>query len=318
VSAAGRSGRLARAAAAAESWWYAPAPAERLAAIRVLVGGFAVLYLAARFAHLAGYARFPVRDFAPVGIVSFLDRPAPAWLVTASPGIALVLALAFATGWRFRITGPLFAAALLWVTTYRNSWGMIFHTENLLVLHVCVLACVPAADAFSFDRRRAVQRGAPVASAPPSSRFGWPLRLLAALAVATYLLAGIAKLRFGGVGWLDGQVLRDTIAADNLRKLLLGSTASPLAPYLVGQIWPFAALAVATLVVELGAPLALVHRRLALVWAGAAIGFHVGVLASMAIFFPYPMSGIAFAPLFRAERPVGWIAARIERARGRR
>jgi hypothetical protein len=37
-----------------------------------------------------------------------------------------------------------FALLLLWVTTYRNSWGQVFHTENLMVLHV-VLAVSPAA-----------------------------------------------------------------------------------------------------------------------------------------------------------------------------
>jgi len=28
------------------------------------------------------------------------------------------------------------ALALLWTLTYRNAWGQIFPTENLLVLHV--------------------------------------------------------------------------------------------------------------------------------------------------------------------------------------
>jgi hypothetical protein len=27
--------------------------------------------------------------------------------------------------------------------SYRHSWGMIFHTDNLLGLHVCLLALAP-------------------------------------------------------------------------------------------------------------------------------------------------------------------------------
>ena len=37
------------------------------------------------------------------------------------------------------------------MTTYRSSFGMIFHTENLWVVHVALLATAPAADAWSID-----------------------------------------------------------------------------------------------------------------------------------------------------------------------
>jgi hypothetical protein len=69
----------------------------------------------------------------------------------------------------------------------------------------------------------------------------------------------------------------------------------------------FAALAMMTMLVEVGAPLALLHRRVAAVWAAVAWGFHVGVVFLMHIVFPYPLSGAAFAPLFRVERWMGWV-----------
>jgi hypothetical protein len=43
-------------------------------------------------------------------------------------------------------------------------------------------------------------------------------------------------------------------------------------------------------------------------------GFHVGVLALMAILFPYPVTFIAFAPFFRTERLIA--TARRFRRRG--
>jgi len=61
-----------------------------------------------------------------------------------------------------------------------------------------------------------------------------------------------------------------------------------------------------SLVLELGAPLALVGRRVGKAWAIGMWGFHVGVLAIMAITFAYPLSGIAFAPFF-------WVEALVRR-----
>lgn len=57
-----------------------------------------------------------------------------------------------------------------------------------------------------------------------------------------------------------------------------------------------------TMLVELGAPLALLQRRVALVWCVAAWTFHVGVALLMSITFLYPLSGVAYLPLFRLER----------------
>ncbi len=278
-----------------DTWWRHDAPPQRLAAMRLLVGSFALVYLAARVVHLVSFVDFPARGFAPVGVVTVLSAPLPAALVVLLVLLSLPLALAFTLGWRFRITGPTFAAVLLWVLSYRNSWGMVFHTENLLVVHALVLGLSRSADAWSLDARRA--------PAPTNPRaHGWPLRLLAVTTVATYVLAGIAKLRLSGMPWVDSDLLRNYIAYDNLRKLELGDTHSPLGGALVARGWLFPPLAAASLALELLAPLALIGPRLARLWSLAAWGFHLGVLAVMAIFFPYPLFGLAFAPLFPIER----------------
>jgi hypothetical protein len=65
---------------------------------------------------------------------------------------------------------------------------------------------------------------------------------------------------------------------------------SPLAAPMLHHDWAFSVLAITSLVIELGAPLALLHRRIAGVWALAAWGFHLGVVALMAILFPYRCS----------------------------
>lgn len=288
-----------------------PAPAERLAAVRVLVGLFAQIYMTVRLPHLLGLAELGEGQFQPIGVLWLLERPPPGWLVAAGAALTWLSGLAFLLGWRFRATGPLHAALLVTALTYANSWGQIFHTENLFVLYVLVLAVSRSADATSLDARR--QGGAP----PAHGRYNWPLALMRVLMVATYFIAGVAKLRWAGPDWVGGDALRDTVAADSMRKVLLGSFHSPIAELALGQSWLFRGLAIMTLVVELGAPLALLGRPAALVWIAAVLGFHLGVVALMWILFAFPMSGIAFAPFLRAERAIEW-ARRIRSRRASR
>ncbi len=310
-----RTPRLRAAITAVDAWFRRDAPSERLAALRLLIGGFATIYLAARVVHLISFVDFPAKNFAPVGVVSLLSAPLPASLVIAPVVLALILAPAFTLGWRFRITGPAFAALLLWVLSYRNSWGMVFHTENLLVIHVLVLGLTRSADAWSLDARRsAAAASAALHTASPAAlhttsrpgAYGWPIRLLAILTLATYVLAGVAKLRLSGLAWVDSDLLRNYIAYDNLRKLELGDFHSPIGAALVAHGWLFPPLAAGSLALELLAPIALVGPRLARLWALAAWAFHAGVLAVMAIFFPYPLFGLGFAPLFAVERLPLW------------
>jgi hypothetical protein len=213
--------------------------------------------------------------------------------------------IAFALGVAYRVVAPLAALALLWTLSYRNAWGQPFHTENLLVLHVLALACSPAADAWAL---------APARAGEPRD-YGWAIKLLAALTAATYVVAGLAKLRLAGTAWLDGEQLRNQIAIDNARKVLLGAAPSRLArPLLAHPSW-FTGFSIATLAIELGAPLALLGRRVARAWASSAWLFHVGVLALMNIVFPYPLVGLAFLPLVEPERLARRVATGIRRWR---
>jgi hypothetical protein len=280
--------------------FFAPAPAERPAVLRVLTGGFAVVWMLARLPELLRLAdRSPV-GFDPVGVLGGLDAPVAPVAVRALVGVTFALGIAYTLGWRFRATGPLFALALLLLTTYRSSWGHVLHTDDLLVLHVAVLGVTRSADAWSLDAAAGRTR-----RPPPETGYGWPPRLMAAVLAATYLLAGIAKLRLSGFDWLDGEALRNHVAYDNLRKVVAGSPSSPLGREAVAHAWPFAAMAWFGLAVELAAPLALLHHAARRAWAAAAWAFHAGVLAMMAITFAYPLSGVAFAPLFPVERLTG-------------
>jgi hypothetical protein len=281
-----------------DRFWRAAMPAERLAAIRVLVGGYALVYLVGRAVHLASYAGLDPARFDPVGVCAILSRPLLPGVVVALVIATVVAAVPFFLGWRYAVTAPLFAALLLWVTTYSNSWGKILHVDNLFVLHAGVLALVPAADAVSLDAR------AGRAARGDGIRYGWPVRLLALVCISGYVLAGVAKLQNSGFAYFGGETLRNYVAFDNVRKIELGSLPGPLGPWLLPHVGVFRALAIGSLLLELLAPLALFHRRAGHLWAGAAWSFHIGVLALMGIAFLYPLSAVAFAPFFPVERLV--------------
>ncbi|HEX6420735.1 MAG TPA: hypothetical protein VFZ77_19690 [Acidimicrobiales bacterium] len=285
------------------AWLLAPAPAARLAVLRILVGGYATAWTAVRLpAHLAHIDQPPDR-WQPVGALAPLASPPPAGVIMAVAVAAPLLGLLVVAGWRIRVVGPLLAAATLLLATLDSSWGQVFHTENLVVLHLVILAVAPgAADTLAVGRR---------GPAPaPDGRYGWPVRLAAVVVVVAYVIAGVAKLRSGGLDWMGGDTLRHLVAHDNLRKALLGDSWSPLGARAVAHAWLFPPLAVLTVAIELGAPVALLGRRWRTVWVGAAWGFHVGVLALMAILFPYQLAGVAFAPFFRLERLPALLAAR--------
>ncbi len=287
-------------------------PAERLATLRVMVGLYGVIYLLSRVGAIWGVTRYRPAQFEPVGLVTWvaplLDGPLGAAEVVAGLALALGSGLAFTAGWKFRFSGPIYAVALLWVTSYRNSWGMVFHTENLLVLHTLVLAVAPSGQAWSLDARL---RPLPAAS----RRFGWAVVLMCWVTALTYFVAGYAKLAHSGLSWVTSDTLRNFVAYDNIRKAELGAGFSGVGTWMVAHAWVFPPMAAVSLTVELLAPLAVVDRRLGMLWAGAAWGFHFGVLMLMYILFHYPILGVGYASFFPVERLARWCSGVVRRAR---
>jgi hypothetical protein len=303
-----------------DRWLSAPAPAERLAGLRVVVGVYVLAFLVIRLPGLVLVTRLDPAQWDPVGPLSWLGEPLRPAVAQAFLAATVVLGVAFTAGWRWRITGPLFALAFLGVTTYRVSFGHVLHTDHLPALHVLLLAVVPAADAWSLDARRRFRSfGRPDRDPVDDARYGWPVKVAALMVVVAYVLAGVAKLRLGGWGWLSGDVLRNQVAFDNLRKSLLGDIHSPLGGWAVRYGWLFGPMAVATVAVELGAPVALRGGRWRTGWVAGAWLFHVGIVALMAIGFPYQLSGAAYASFVPLEEvPDRWRRSRLARRLSRR
>lgn len=261
-----------------------------LAAVRALVGAFATLYLVVRLPYFANLGALPTAQLAPVGVARVLSSPLPPAATWTIALVAIASGIAFTLGRGLRASAPVFFASFLWVTTYRSSWGKILHSENLVVLHLGVLAFATLVTRRPHGRHDATEH-------EEEDVARWTLTTMAIVTVLTYLVAGVAKLRSGGGGWLSGDALGDWLVFDALRKTELGSFRSPLAAFVASQPRLVQILAIGTFLVELGAPVALVGPRAARAWCAAAWLFHLGILATMAIGFFYPLSLVAFSPL---------------------
>ena len=283
-----------------DAWLLRPAPAERLAALRILIGGFVWIYMLANVGEFARLAAQPTSPFEPVGVARLLDGPLPAAMVWMLFAMLLATGLFFVSGLFYRYTGVAFAVLVLVWASYHSSWGQLLHFEHLFTLHVGVLALSPAAAAWSLDARRRM-----VLREPSSPRYGWPIRLMAIITVITYSIAAITKLRHTGLAWLDGSTLTNHIAYSATRIDLLGGFDPPLASFVVGQSWLISPMAIGALALELFAPIALLGGRVRNLWVASALLFHLGTAATMLVWFPYQGLGFAFLPLFCVDRLKG-------------
>lgn len=306
------------------------APARRLAAFRIAAGVFTVGYLLIRMPVFIALADRSPSGFEPVGILTPLAEPIPGGLFVVVIAVTVVSGCAFLVGAGYRFAAPVFAFGMLVLATFRSSWGQLLHFEHLMVLHLLVLAFAPAADAWSIDARRRRDRRSgsteegeddgPSDAGPgkvasngersaagggaetASVRYGWPLAAAGLVTVTTYVIAGIAKLRYGGMEWMTGDTLRNHIAYSATRLDLIGGTVAPLAEFAVRNGWILPALAVGSVVLELAAPVAFVGGRIRDVWVAATWIMHMAIFVTMFVGFPSPLFGVAFAPFFHLER----------------
>jgi len=287
-------------------FWFEAAPPTRLAMLRILLGTFTLWYLVTGQSDLLRVAETDPKVFAPVGVVFHgpIGLELFHWLLRGT----IVAAVCFTLGLWHRFTGPAFAALLLWLLCYRQSWSMIFHSFNLMVLHVGVLGLTRSADVLSLDAflRDTDGRNSPRTDAP-GWQYGWPIKLLIAITVSAYFLSATAKLAGPlGLKWVTGEAMRSQVAVDGIRKELLGMDPNPVAYALYSRVALFTLLAIGSMMLEFFAPLALFNRKLGKFWAFNTFLMHWGIYFVMGITFEHHLSGVLFAPFFRVERLLEW------------
>jgi hypothetical protein len=299
------------------AYWFTPMPATRLAIVRILIAGFALWTLWSRQNSYQRIAESSVDLFRPVGLIRFLDHALDPGLHSVMYLGTMVLCACATLGVLHRFLGPLFGLTLLFMLSYRNSWGMIFHNQNLLVLDALILGFSASAHRFSIDawlvRRWPGLRstlGVPKEGVEEPSaggqvahwRYGWPIRLLCWATALAYFLAGVAKIDANaGLSWVSGENLRDQVAYNALAYEMIGEGAGDLSWQLYNATFLFTILAMSSLIFEVFAPLVLFHRRAGALWAVLTWSMHWGIRIVMGIHFPFQLYGVAFAPFFDLE-----------------
>lgn len=284
-------------------FWFEPAPATRLAVLRICVGAFIVWWLTPEHDDFIRVARSTdPRLFAPVGVV--FHGIVPMDLFTLLLNATMILAVLFTLGLWHRVTGPLFAGLFLWLMCYRQSWSMIYHSDNLVVLHAIILGVSRSADVLSLDALfRDLRHPDRAKTERVGWEYNWPVKLMCSLVVSAYFLAAVAKLSAPlGLQWATGQNLRWQMAVDGIRKELLGFAPNPLSYALYDKVPLFALLAAGSLCLEFFAPMAVFHRRLGMIWSANAFLMHWGILGVMHITFHYQLTGVMFLGFFPVER----------------
>lgn len=267
-------------------WLYAPAPLARVAVLRVVALLFIPVDVLLTTTWVRGHAQVPGELYVPLRLGRLLPLPTPGpWvevLQVVLIAAALLAALLAVRDRLPRLAGWVVAGLYLEWMVVAMSYGKVDHDRFAFLVALFVLPSVGRAGLRSRERSEAA---------------GWALSMIAVAVVATYVLAAVAKLRFGGLDWVNGATLT--------RAILRRST--PLSEPLLDLPAVLHAAQYGIMVMELlVAPLLLVRwRDERRTWALAIgfLGFHLITFAMITIIFlPHCVALLALLPLERLVR----------------
>lgn len=256
------------------SWWFSPMPRSRVAWFRTIVYLFVLLDIFVLRPWVADNGFVSESLYHPLMIGRILPLPTPTPLMVALVKYALVAcALIAATGRLPRLAGiAVFLLYTEWMLI-AFSYGKVDHDRFAFLVALAVLPTLGKA-------------GWKDSTSDEAS--GWAIRAVQAAVVATYFLAAIAKIRYGGIDWAQGATLtrailrRGTFLADPL--------ASQPEILRVGQYL--------IMVFELASPLMLMRNAMGRLYVAAAFVFHLITYASITIlFWPHVICLLSFLPL---------------------
>lgn len=265
-------------------WWFAPVPRARLAAFRVLIYAFLPLDVLVLRPWGAAHGYVDPDLYRPLLIGRLLPLPTPTpnlvHLVQYGAVVVAVTLLVLVVSDRApRVQTWLGASAFLLYLEWMFvsfSYGKVDHDRFAFLV---ALAVLPTAG-------RAALR-----DMTPSQAAGWALRMVQVGVVATYFLAAIAKVRYGGWGWVNST----TIARAVIRR------GTMLADPLLQMPWTLQLTQWFILTLEFVSPALLFIRPKFQQYAVAfLVSFHVVTfLMIRIIFMPHLVCLAAFVPLER-------------------
>lgn len=296
----------------------APGPTDRFTAVRT---GLAVV-LGVRLAlrRWSAAAEQPADLFDPAFAVAWLARPpsGPVLVAVQALGLlAVAVSVAVAVRPSGRRSGALgragFVGAWLSLLFLAGAWsgsGKVLHNDVLLLLASVPFVLARTPPAGPAGRPGAAERSA----AERSVAAGWPPRAALVVVATVYAVAGLQKLRHGGLAW---------VTSDNLRWVLRDGANGSSAPFpslaadLASSPVAAHALAAAALAVELSAPLLLARARTRPLFVALAALLHGGIWLTLGLDYYGWVLTVAVVALPGAvpPGPVDALAARSGRRR---
>jgi hypothetical protein len=244
--------------AALDRWLFAPETAGRVRIVRLLLAILIGLRLAT--GPHRGLAGQPAALFRPVWFLTWMDQMPSVQVLLAIQVVGVVAAVAAVLGWRERGTFLVAWSSLLVLAALRASRGKVHHNDLVLLLVAAVLAAAPV--------------GLRLLDARRSPAWGWPVRTSVLLVTGAYFLSGFQKLVSSGPAW---------VLSDNMRNLMYAARLDGHAPtdrfslFIADRPAVAHLVALATIVIELGAVVALLRPRLRPAYVGAVAALHAGV-----------------------------------------
>jgi hypothetical protein len=269
---------------AVNRWWFTPVPRARIAAFRVLVYAFLPLDVLVLRPWGAAHGYVDPDLYRPLMIGRLLPLPTPTPTLVhlvqygaVAVSVALVVLVISNRAPRVQtwLGASLFLLYLEWMVV-SFSYGKVDHDRFAFLV---ALAVLPTAG-------RAALR-----DMTPSQGAAWALRMVQVGVVATYFLAAVAKVRFGGWGWVNST----TIARAVIRR------GTMLADPLLQMPWTLQLSQWFILTLEFASPALLFVRPKVQQYAVAfLVSFHVMTyLMIRIIFMPHVVCLAAFLPLER-------------------
>lgn len=177
-------------------WLFAPVPLARVAWMRVVAYSFLPIDLLLTTQHVVLHAQVPGALYEPLLIGRLLHLPTPGPWILILRMVLLVAAVAAAVlasrNQLSRWAGYTLALGYAEWLVVANSYGKVDHDRFAFLLLLFVLPSVGHAG---------------LRENKPSAAAGWAVAMTTLAVAATYTLSAYAKLRFGGLAWLDGATI---------------------------------------------------------------------------------------------------------------
>jgi uncharacterized membrane protein YphA (DoxX/SURF4 family) len=288
--------------------WFAPAPLEDLALVRITLVAMQLALLLVPYLSVevgacqgcnpdyqASLTAIHIREFLPIPALKVLLWPLLGWgarpdavllhwvwIATVAAGVLALVGL---------FTRPsllMLAAGSTLLVAHAYSYRERHHPEALITIILWTLALAPSGARRSIDhlysRLRHARGRERLEAAPPgpalSPHARWPLRLGQWLLVLMYLSAGISKLVNGGPRWLNGYTLAFYIGDNALER------GSALGVWLAQHLLLLQIMSFGAVALELGFGGVLVWPRLVWLFVLAGAGLHTGIYVLQRAPFP--------------------------------